>query len=213
MWTAKKLHKRIEHYVIPKDLRKNGEKKIGYVFRDQDELPISSNLNENIQEALDRSQFLIVICTPETVKSRWVLGEIDYFLEHHSRDHVLAVLADGTPETAFPPQLTENRDAEGNPLEQIEPLAANIIADSKAKRAKLFRTESLRILAALIGCPYDALYRRDVRYRVRRTAVIMDVGFTVAAIFIAMLVNKNAQINRQLMLTQINESRALAALS
>ena len=44
MAIAKKLHKRIERYVIPKDLRKNEEKKLGLVFRDQDELPIANNL-------------------------------------------------------------------------------------------------------------------------------------------------------------------------
>ena len=214
MWTAKHIHRRIEHYVIPKELRKNGQKKIGYVFRDQDELPISSNLNANIQEALDRSEFLIVICTPETVKSRWVLGEIDYFLKHHARDHILAVLADGTPETSFPPQLTEGPSSEdGSPMERIEPLAANIVADGKAKREKLFLTESLRILAALIGCPYDALYRREIRYRRRRTVAAVSTVFAVAAAFIGLLLNRNAQIRNQLTQTQINESLALASLS
>ena len=78
---AKKLHRRIEHYVIPTGLRKNGEKKLGYVFRDQEELPISGNLSENIQNALNRSEYLIVICSPETVKSAWVRREISFFLE------------------------------------------------------------------------------------------------------------------------------------
>ena len=102
---AVKLHRRIEHYIIPRELRNNGVKKLGYVFRDQDELPISGSLSENIRQALDRSEFLIVICTPETEKSEWVLREISYFLEHHDRDHVLAVLADGNEKTAFPSLL------------------------------------------------------------------------------------------------------------
>ena len=213
MATAKKLHKRIEHYLIPKDLRKDGRKKLGYVFRDQDELPISSNLNDNIEQALDKSEFLIVICTPETVKSKWVLGEISYFLQHHPRERVLAVLADGVPATAFPPQLTTKCTPEGDFPNQIEPLAANIVADSAAKRARLFRTESLRILAALIGCPFDALYRREVRYQRRRALTLAGVGITVAAVFIGMLLNRNAEIQAQLRQTQINESLALASLS
>ena len=213
MATAKKLHKRIEHYLIPKDLRKDGRKKLGYVFRDQDELPISSNLNDNIEQALDKSEFLIVICTPETVKSKWVLGEISYFLQHHPRERVLAVLADGVPATAFPPQLTTKCTPEGDFPNQIEPLAANIVADSAAKRARLFRTESLRILAALIGCPFDALYRREVRYQRRRALTLAGVGITIAAVFIGMLLNRNAEIQAQLRQTQINESLALASLS
>ena len=181
MATARKLHKRIERYVIPKDLRRGGQKNPGLVFRDQDELPISSNLSANIQEALDRSQYLIVICTPETAKSAWVLREISYFLEHHDRDHVLAVLADGTPETSFPPQLTELRGESGDLLGRIEPLAANIVAPNERKRAQLFRVESLRILAALIGCPFDALFRREQRYRRRRAAIALSAAALVAA--------------------------------
>ena len=182
---AKKMHRRIEHYIIPKELRKDGEKKLGLVFRDQDELPIASSLTANIEQALDRSEFLIVICSPETAKSQWVLREIDYFLKHHDRDHVLAVLADGRPEEAFPPQMTELRDESGELAGRIEPIAANIVAPTRAKRDRLFQIESLRILAALVGCHFDALYRREQRYRRRRTAVGLTAAGLIAAAFIA----------------------------
>ena len=210
MSIAKKLHRRIEHYRIPRDLRKDGADRLGYVFRDQEELPISSNLSANIQEALDHSEYLIVICSPETVKSRWVLGEIDYFLRGHPRDHILAVLAAGTPETAFPPQLTRPEEEGGLP---IEPLAANLLTDSSIKREQLFRRESLRILAALIGCPFDALYQREARYQRRRRSAAIGIAAAIAAAFIGMLLNRNAQIRAQLERAQISESTALASLS
>ena len=210
---AKKLHRRIERCRIPKELQRNGREKLGLVFRDQDELPSSSNLDEKIREALDHSAFLIVICTPESANSIWVQREIRYFLQHHARDHVLAVLADGTPESAFPSLLTEIRTAEGELLERIEPLAANIVADSASKRRRLFGVESLRILAALIGCPFDALYRRELRFRTRRAAVAVGVFMAVAAAFIGLLLNRNAQIREQLTRALISESKTLAALS
>lgn len=213
IWTAKRLHKRIERYVIPKDLRRDGKKKLGLVFRDQDELPIASNLSENIREALDRSAFLIVICTPDSVQSPWVQREIRYFLEHHDRDHVLAVLASGTPETAFSPLLTERRSPDGDLLEEIEPLAANIVAENERTRRRLFRIESLRIIAALIGCPFDSLYRRELRFRRRRAAAAIGTGALVAAVFIGMLLNRNAEIRAQLHRALISESQTLAALS
>ena len=84
--------------MIPKEVRRGGRKKLGLVFRDQDELPIANNLTENIRIALDHSEFLIVVCTPDTPHSEWVNREIAYFLEHHSRDNVLAVLAAGEPD-------------------------------------------------------------------------------------------------------------------
>ena len=212
MEVAKAVHRRIEHYTVPKNLRKDGARKVGLVFRDQDELPIAGSLSANIQTALDNSEFLIVICTPETSGSEWVLREISYFLEHHDHDHVLAVLADGAPEEAFPKQITEIRGEDGELLEIVEPLAANIVAPTKAKRRRLFQTESLRILAALIGCPYDALYRREQRYRFRRLAIASGTIFSLAAAFVGLLLNRNAKIEEQLRASQINESRALAAL-
>ena len=73
---ATKLHRRIERYRIPKDLRKGGSDRLGLVFRDQDELPIADNLTRNIQVALDHSEFLIVVCSKDTPESIWVQREI-----------------------------------------------------------------------------------------------------------------------------------------
>ena len=263
MAVAKKLHRRIERYVIPKELRKRAAgnpaqseavsresagagtadvqagaaspqgtqgtgaglpqstaaaqtavpRKLGLVFRDQDELPIANNLSDNIRCALDHSRFLIVVCSPDTPGSLWVQREIEYFLEHHDRDHLLAVLIDGAPEQSFPPQLTEIRDKDGNLIDRIEPLAANIVADSAHKRNRLFQTESLRILASLIGCPYDALYHREQRYQMRRLGIAAAAAALVAAGFIGMLLNRNARIHEQLLQSMINESTALSALS
>lgn len=213
VWAAKKLHRCIERYVIPKDLRKDGEKKLGLVFRDEDELPLSSNLSASIETALDNSEFLIVICTPETPKSNWVLREIEYFLSHHDREHVLAVLLEGTPTTSFPPALTQVIGKDGEALDRIEPIAANLAAPTPAKREKLFQVEKLRILAAMLGCPFDALYRRELRWKRRRAALSSAAVGLVAAAFIWMLLDRNAQINMQLHQAQINESLALASLS
>ena len=210
---AKKLHQRIERYVVPKEVRTNGEKKLGLVFRDQDELPIANNLSENIRTALDHSEFLIVICSPDTPESLWVQREITYFLSTHSRDKVLAMLVSGEPDKSFPPQLTQVTDEEGNGKELIEPLAANITAESAGKRNRLFKIESLRILASLIGCPFDALYQREQRYKMRRFAAASSLALLVAAGFIVMLADRNAKIREQLRNTQINESKTLAALS
>ena len=211
--TARKLHRTIERYIIPRELRKNGEKKLGLVFRDQDELPIASNLTENIETALARSEFLIVICSPETVQSEWVRREISLFVQTHDRSHVLAFLVKGTPETAFPPELTDVVSPDGTLIRRIEPLAANIVSDSPLRRKRLFRTESLRILASLIGCPYDALYHREQRFRRRRIIAAGASAAALAAVFIGMLLNRNAQIHSQLLIAQENESIALSRLA
>ena len=215
---AGKLHKRIERYVIPENLRREGadgrkEKKLGLVFRDLEELPIADDLDENIRIALDHSEFLIVICSPQTPGSEWVRREISYFLEHHSRDHLLSVLVDGEPGESFPDELTQVKDESGNVIGTVEPLAANIVADSARKRNRLFGTESLRIIAALLGCPYDLLYRREQRYKMQRLIISFAAAAAVAAIFIGMLLDRNAKIREQLLLAKINESGMHAELS
>ena len=80
MFVAKKLQRTIERYVIPADLRKQGQKRLGRVFRDQSELTLSSDLAQVIQDALDNSEYLIVVCTPDAAQSKWVNEEISYFL-------------------------------------------------------------------------------------------------------------------------------------
>jgi len=210
---AKKMHRRIEHYIIPRALRKDGKKKLGYVFRDQDELPTSSDLSSNIQTALDHSEYLIVICSPETNNSVWVRSEIRYFLKHHDRDHVLAVLADGRPEESFPSELTDILAEDGTVLDHIEPMAANLALGSKAKRDRAIGVESLRILAPLIGCSFDELYRREQRYKLQRIGIAAGAAAAIAAAFIAILLNRNAEIQANYEQALRNQSEFFATES
>jgi hypothetical protein len=134
---AKKLHKTLETYHIPKSVqKKTGKKNIKRVFRDQEELPIGSDLNDNISDALRESEYLIVICSPNTPGSYWVNKEIDTFIEMHDRSHILAVLVDGEPDESFPKQILINE--EGKP---VEPLAADIRGKDSGERNKKFKTE------------------------------------------------------------------------
>ena len=195
---AKRLHQLIERYHIPARLAaERGSRRLGRVFRDQDELPLSSDLSASIYEALDHTQFLIVVCTPETPKSIWVQREISYFLEHHDRDNVLVVLADGRPEESFPDQLVHIYDADGNLVGNTEPLAANIVGGNTREVLRKLNDEKLRLFAALIGCSYDALFQREKRYRARRLAAALSVVAVAASAFIGMLLVKNGQITAQ----------------
>lgn len=207
MAVARKVHRMIERYIIPAALRQNGRKKLGYVFRDQDELPLSSNLSDSISQALDHSEYLIVICTPDLPKSKWCLREINYFLEHHDRSHILAVLADGTPEESFPDVLCHEYDAQGALLGDVEPLAANIAAETQGKTMRLLDKEYLRLIAALLQCPYDSLVNRQRRRRVRQLTAAMSLALIVMAVFAGSMAYKNHIIGQKNdELAQANES-------
>lgn len=225
---AEKLHTMIERYRIPKALRKDGRKHLGLVFRDRDELPLSNNLTEDIYDALDHSEFLIVICTPDTPKSLWCQREIQYFIDHHGRDRILTVLAAGTPEESIPEIITTIRGEDNETVVgHLEPLCAYLVDESERKVLKNLKEEFLRLVAAILNCPYDNLKQRQKRYRARRRAAVIAAVTAVLLTIFALLIqwnldvsqkNKeisslNDQILEQLRQTQLNESQALALLS
>ena len=75
---AEWLHRGIETYRIPKgllsELQADGlvAPALRPVFLDRSELPSSSDLAASIRTALEESAFLIVICSPDAARSRWV---------------------------------------------------------------------------------------------------------------------------------------------
>src|SRR5699024_6029715 len=113
-----------------RELRKDGRKRLGRVFLDTQELPTSSDLNQSIRDALDQSEYLIVLCMPEINESRWMLAEIEYFLRNHPRSRILTVLVRGRPEESFPKLLTQICDQDGRVIDETEPLAADVVSAS-----------------------------------------------------------------------------------
>lgn len=195
---AERVQKKIENYIVPKELQKQiGGKKLGLCFRDDDELPASSSLTDSIYYALDHSKFLIVICTPDLPLSKWCEAEIRHFLKTHDRDHILAVLVDGEPSESFSPYMLHDFDEEGNITKDWEPLAANINGPGHTIDKKAFKKEIVRIYAALIGCPFDALWQRERRARTNRMLTAAGAVVAVLAVFLGVVLNRNAQIAAQ----------------
>ena len=204
---AEMIQKKIEHYKVPKEYRAQvGSDRLGMVFRDEDELPASSSLSDSITYALDHAKYLIVICTPDLPKSQWCEQEIRYFLQTHDRDHVLAVLVDGDPEESFSPLLRFDYDETGSVRAEIEPLAANIAGPNHTIDRKAFNKEIVRLYAAMIGCPFDALWQRERRYRTNRLLAAAGALVAAMAVFLGVVLTKNAQIQEQN--AQITEQNA-----
>lgn len=171
---AAAVQKQLERFRVPKAIAKaTGIRKIQRVFRDKDELGMVGELNENIEEALVNAEYLIVICSPATRGSIWVQKEIELFLKTHSPNRVLAVLADGEPEDVVPELLryreVEMEDDDGV-LHTIKVPREALLCDYRLPAAKARREELPRLAAALLGCTYDDLRRRQKQYRNRRIA-------------------------------------------
>ncbi|MBR5641314.1 MAG: TIR domain-containing protein [Firmicutes bacterium] len=205
---AKKLHTAIETYSVPKDIReKLGISRMGRVFRDQEELPLSQDLGGDIRVALEHSEWLIVICSPRYLESKWCNAELDYFIELGKRDHILAVLAEGEPDEAFPPQL-RFIEVDGRQVE-LEPLAADVRAATTAESLKKLKNEKLRILAPMLGVNYDHLRQRARRRRNRVIAGTAAACFALLSGFLAYAVVKNVQITKQRNLALDNQMQLL----
>ncbi|MBQ1256244.1 MAG: toll/interleukin-1 receptor domain-containing protein, partial [Clostridia bacterium] len=180
---AKLIHTLIENYVVPKALRTNG-KKLGIVFRDEEELPIASNLSETICSALDATRYLIVICSKESKKSVWVSREVNYFLRNHDADSVFVVLVDGEPDDVFPHELTYVRDKKTGIYQNVEPLALDVRADSTAAALKKVKMHIRKLYAGMLGCSYDNLVHREKARKLRRIAALSTLGMLFAGCFI-----------------------------
>ena len=214
---AKAVQQGLEHFVIPKAIRENYHiNKIEKVFRDEEDLEITSDLSEKIETALHHSDYLIVICSPRYKESKWCLLEIESFLKDHDQDHVLCVLCEGEPPEIFPERLLRktvtvlNEDGTETTAETpCEPLATDFRKDRKTVN----RVELPRLAAALIGCGYDELIMRQERYRRKRMYSLLSLIFSLSAIALSYLLWSNMQIRKNYRQSLINASKVSAAES
>lgn len=216
---ASEIQKSLERFKIPKALQKQtGKERFNRIFRDVEELPISSNLTEDLTEALRLSQFLIVICSYRTSESDWVKREIETFLELHdyNKQLIFTVLVEGEPDEVIPEELRHDNIihylADGTFYckdEVVEPLAANY----RMPIAKARKTELPRLAASMLGCNYDDIIRRRKAFR-RRRLLIETVLISVAAIGLLSYIGWTlVKIQDNLRNAQMNQSRYLASES
>ncbi len=163
---AIRVMRALEAYRTPAPLKREAfPDRIGHLFRDEDEIPASSDLSDQIKEALARSDYLIVICSPDTPGSRWVRREIELFQEMGKGERIIPLLIAGEPDESFPAELRRRRvareGAEGPEWEEVEPIAADVRRRGDERGARTERCALLRLAAALLGCRYDDLARRD----------------------------------------------------
>lgn len=219
-FVAKNLHRQLESFKLPGNVTRKLQKdtegaktRITRVFRDQEELPLVSNLADPIMEALEQSEFLIVICSPRLKESIWCKKEIETFIELHGREHILLVLVEGEPADSFPEELlyrqVEETAGDGSIIVKkvpVEPLAADVRGNSMAQVRKKIKTESLRLLAPMFGCGYDDLRQRHRERKMRRIIAASLAGSAVCLSFGLVSTTMALRIRRQNL--QITEQSA-----
>ena len=189
------LHKGIEGYRVPKPLVGRPGRdgpipgKIFPVFRDRDELASSSDLPAALQDALAQSGHLIVLCSPAAAHSRWVNQEITEFKRLGRADRIFPLIVDGEPHAAaparecFPPALRFEVDGVGRLTEQpAEPVAADLRPEGDGKE-----NARLKLIAGVLGVPFNELRRREEIEERRRTRIRRGIGAAMGLLALSLV--------------------------
>lgn len=188
------LHRALETYAIPKRLV-GTETPVGVVprrwapiFRDSDELASAGDLGRKVNEALAQSDCLIVVCSPDAARSRWVNEEVLAFKRLGRSDRIFCLVVAGEPnanllpgqeaEECFAPAV-RHRLAPGGNLgsDTVEPMAADV-RPGKDTRANA----KYKLVAGMLDIGFDALKRRELQRRTRRAAMLAAVALCVMAV-------------------------------
>lgn len=128
------------------------------VFRDNTGMGAPKDLTLEIQKQLDQSEYLIVICSPNAVKSDWVSKEIDHFKKNRGLEYIYPFVVDGIVNAKAP---NENLECMPIALRPYNGRAANISTFS-------FEHAIIEILATILKVEVDEIWQRHVRLEEER---------------------------------------------
>lgn len=189
---ARWLTGRLESFRVP--ARFHGQKapigvvgaRIAPVFRDRDELPTTSDLGETIRSALRQSATLVVICSPNSAKSRWVQEEILAFKRLGGSARVFAFIVAGEPKAAgtdadcFSPALRLALAPDGT----LSTTPAEHVAADARPQGDGKEDAFVRLVAGLLGVGFDELRQREQQRRQRR--LLWITGGSMAGMAVAL---------------------------
>ncbi len=175
---GKWLHAALEGYRIDKDLVGRDTpagpvpKTLRPIFRDREDFSAGHSLTEQTIAALEASQFLIVICSPNAAQSKYVNEEVRRFKMLGRGERVIPLIVDGEPgdpaRECFPPALRCKLGADGQITdEREEPIAADAREQGDGKEIA-----KQKVVAGLLGLGLDEIVRRAERARRRRNRVL-----------------------------------------
>ena len=218
-FVAENLHKILENYELPKNIKEklNVEgKTFKRIFRDQEELPLASNLEDPIISALEDSKYLIVICSPRLKDSLWCKKEIQTFKKLRGRKNIFCVLIEGEPSDSFPEEVLydevetiKNGKAKKEKI-MVEPLAADVRGETKKEVLKKIKEEKLRLAAAMYNIDYDDLRQRHKLRKQKRiicTSIIIAISCLLFALYTGIMLIK---INNQQRILKRHQALSLA---
>lgn len=193
---AEELQRVLEDYPIPWGLKSNIVSPGWFrhrlcVFRDTNELVACEDISAEIEENLQKSRWLLVVCTPSTLESEYCRKEIDDFRRLHGQERVLLLLVAGEPEMVLPPFSKELNKVPFAPdiragRNDTKKLIGNLqgVGVAKSEQAKF------KLLAPILGCesPNDLVRRH--RLHALKVYAFVAAAVTLVGIVIAVLLHQ-----------------------
>ncbi len=158
------------------------------VFRDDTNLSANADLWSSIVHALDDAEYLLLLASPQSARSPWVLREVEHWLRHRSPETLLIVVTAGGiawSGTGFDPERT---DCLPDPLLRAYPLEPRWVDLRTARgstrpdpRLPAFRDAVADLAAPLRRVPKDELVGEDLR-QFRRTRHLVRLVIAVLSV-------------------------------
>lgn len=191
---ARWLQHKLEQYYIPnkiynmvhkENLPPNGSHYLRPIFLDKTDLT-SGVLAEKLQANLDNSQYLIVLCSPNSAKSDWVSKEVQHFVETGRLDKIIPVIIDGVPYLDMQIALGKNpMGEECMPKYLVDftrrhPEKELLGIDLKENGLE---SASIRIVSQMLGVKFDELWNRQGRQK--RSRFVSFISIIIAFFLIS----------------------------
>ena len=172
---AKWLQHQLSYYHIPSSIKKSKigiPNKIRPIFIYEYDLA-GNQLHTAIQQELEASKYLIVICSPNAANSKYVNGEVETFIRMGRSENIIPFIVDGEVNSSdsgrecFPPALLKlNMSQSGGNNNELRGI--NVMTNGK-------RQALVDIVATMLGVRRDALWNRYKMRRLKQRIMIAAV--------------------------------------
>lgn len=160
-YLADTLQKKLEHFYIPVALREANPDipaTVRPIFKDDTDLT-PGTLSDRISNALDNSDFLIVICSIHSAQSEWVSKEVEHFIRTGRSSRIIPVvvgdMVDGSSIDRYMPEALRGLKGDDRLL-WID------------LRAEGIDRTVVKIIAVILNVSFDSLWQRHTKERRRR---------------------------------------------
>jgi hypothetical protein len=186
---AVRLQHAIEHYRLPAVLCKQDAsipKRVKPLYCYLNDMHAGEELMMELKSRMERSRYLIVVCSPQAAKSAYVNSGIDYFVSLGRRDSIIPVIVEGVPYSddpateCFPEALRRHFPKHTDPLKDHSILGINTREAGIGSRRKAYNRAMLMVVARMLQLDFDGLLLRDRQRRKKRRILGVIASLLIA---------------------------------